>query len=49
MCAPRCTRWRAVDALREKVNGRLWELDTGHDMMISDPGWMAEKLMALVP
>jgi hypothetical protein len=26
--------------------GRLWELDTGHDMMLIEPGWVADKLVA---
>ena len=36
---------RPIDTLRQKANGRLWELDTGHDMMITAPEWVAEKLM----
>jgi pimeloyl-ACP methyl ester carboxylesterase len=36
---------RPVDTLRQKANGRLWELDTGHDLMITAPEWVAEKLM----
>ena len=27
----------------------LWDLDTGHDMMITEPGWVAEKLMLVAP
>jgi hypothetical protein len=25
----------------------LWDLDTGHDMMITEPGWVADKLKLL--
>jgi hypothetical protein len=38
-------RWRDVDGLRRKANGRFWDLDTGHDMMITEPDWVADKLM----
>ena len=40
-------RWRDVDALRDQANGRLWA--TGHEMMLTEPGWVAEKLMLAVP
>jgi len=40
-------RWRDVVDLRQKANGRLWDLDTGHDIMITEPGWVADKLMLL--
>jgi pimeloyl-ACP methyl ester carboxylesterase len=40
-------RWRDVDGLRRKAEGRVWDLDTCHDMMITEPGWVAEKLMSL--
>ena len=33
--------------LRQKANDRLWDLDTGYDMMITEPGWVADKLMLL--
>jgi pimeloyl-ACP methyl ester carboxylesterase len=45
LCTTLYMRWRDVDGLRQKANGRLWELDTGHDMMITEPGWVADKLM----
>jgi hypothetical protein len=37
-------RFRDVAGLRRKANSRLWDLDTGHDMMITEPGWVADKL-----
>jgi len=49
LCTTLYMRWRDVDGLRQKADGRLWELDTGHDMMITEPGWVADKLMLLAP
>lgn len=49
LCTTLYMRWRDVDGLRQKANGRLWELDTGHDMMITEPGWVADKLMLVAP
>ncbi|MCV7411645.1 esterase [Mycobacterium florentinum] len=45
LCTTKYMRWRDVDGLRRKADGRLWDLKTGHDMMITAPGWVAEKLM----
>ena len=35
---------RDAAALRAKWDGRVWDLDTGHDMMITAPDWVADKL-----
>ena len=35
---------RDADGLREKWDGRLWDIDTGHDMMITEPYKVAELL-----
>ncbi len=35
---------RDADTLRAKWDGRLWDIDTGHDMMITDPDKVAELL-----
>ena len=35
---------RDADGLREKWDGRLWDIDTGHDMMITEPNKVAEVL-----
>lgn len=43
ICTTMFINVRPVDTLREKADGRLWELDTGHDMMITAPEWVAEK------
>jgi pimeloyl-ACP methyl ester carboxylesterase len=45
LCTTKYMWWRDVDALRQQADGRLWDLDTGHDMMITEPAWVAEKLM----
>jgi hypothetical protein len=45
LCTTKYMWWRDVDALRQQSDGRVWDLDTGHDMMITEPGWVAEKLM----
>ncbi len=34
-------------ALKALSNGRFWEIDTGHDLMISEPEAVAEKLLKL--
>lgn len=44
LCTTMYLRWRDVAALRQQADGRFWDLDTGHDMMITEPGWVAEKL-----
>jgi pimeloyl-ACP methyl ester carboxylesterase len=49
LCTTLFMRFRDVDGLRRKADGRLWDLDTGHDMMITEPGWVADKLMLLAP
>jgi pimeloyl-ACP methyl ester carboxylesterase len=38
---------RDVDHLRQVSNGRVWDLDTGHDMMLTEPKWVAEKLLSV--
>ncbi|HEX7429639.1 MAG TPA: alpha/beta hydrolase [Mycobacterium sp.] len=35
---------RDADGLREKWDGWLWDIDTGHDMMITEPNKVAELL-----
>jgi pimeloyl-ACP methyl ester carboxylesterase len=47
LCTTLFMRFRDVAGLRQKANGRLWHLDTGHDMMITEPGWVADKLKLL--
>jgi pimeloyl-ACP methyl ester carboxylesterase len=35
---------RNVDGLRAKCDGRVWDIDTGHDLMITEPHQVAELL-----
>jgi pimeloyl-ACP methyl ester carboxylesterase len=30
-----------------RAAGRLWDIDTGHDLMITEPGWVADALAAV--
>jgi pimeloyl-ACP methyl ester carboxylesterase len=30
---------------RARAEGRLWDIDTGHDLMLTEPKWVAETLM----
>jgi pimeloyl-ACP methyl ester carboxylesterase len=36
---------RDVPALKASSNGRVWDVDTGHDLMISEPEKVAELLL----
>ncbi len=38
---------RDVEALKASSEGRLWDIDTGHDLMISEPEAVAELLLRL--
>ncbi|MFC4314510.1 hypothetical protein ACFPN2_35920 [Steroidobacter flavus] len=38
---------RNVEELRAAANGRLWDIDTGHDLMITEPEAVAEMLLRL--
>jgi pimeloyl-ACP methyl ester carboxylesterase len=38
---------RDVEALKARSEGRLWDVDTGHDLMISEPAAVAELLLGL--
>jgi pimeloyl-ACP methyl ester carboxylesterase len=49
ICSTLFMQFRDVDGLRQQADGRVWDLDTGHDMMITEPGWVANKLMLLAP
>lgn len=35
---------RAMDLIRERAPGRVWDIDTGHDLMITEPDWVADRL-----
>lgn len=38
---------RDMELMRERSNGRVWDIDTGHDLMITEPVWVAEKLLSI--
>ena len=31
---------------KARAEGRLWDIDTGHDLMITEPAWVADALTA---
>ena len=39
--------FRDVDALKNTSEGRVWDVDTGHDLMISEPQAVADLLLRL--
>lgn len=39
--------FRDAQALQDSSEGRLWDVDTGHDLMISEPATVAELLLRL--
>jgi pimeloyl-ACP methyl ester carboxylesterase len=40
-------QFRDVDGLKALSDGRVWDVDTGHDLMISEPQAVADKLLRL--
>jgi len=38
---------RTLDLLKERSQGRFWDVDTGHDLMITEPDWVTEKLLLI--
>jgi pimeloyl-ACP methyl ester carboxylesterase len=38
---------RDMETLRERSNGRVWDIDVGHDLMLIEPEWVAEKLLQI--
>jgi hypothetical protein len=36
---------RDVAALKTAAEGRFWDIDTGHDLMLTEPDWVAEMLL----
>jgi pimeloyl-ACP methyl ester carboxylesterase len=38
---------RDVGRLTTLSEGRFWHIDTGHDLMITEPDWVAEKLLGI--
>lgn len=35
---------RAMEQLRTRAQGRVWDINTGHDLMLTEPDWVADKL-----
>ena len=33
-----------MDKLRANSEGRVWDIDTGHDLMLTEPQWVADRL-----
>ncbi len=38
---------RDMELLKARSHGRVWDIDTGHDLMLTEPEWVAEKLEAV--
>lgn len=38
---------RNLAILKSRSEGRFWDIDTGHDLMITEPEWVTEKLLLL--
>jgi pimeloyl-ACP methyl ester carboxylesterase len=38
---------RDMALLTQRANGRVWDIDTGHDLMLTEPDWVAEKLQLI--
>jgi len=38
---------RDMDLLKQRSDGRVWDIDTGHDLMLTEPDWVTERLLAL--
>jgi pimeloyl-ACP methyl ester carboxylesterase len=49
LCTTLFMGFRDVEGLRQKADGRLWDIKTGHDLMITEPVWVADKLLLVAP
>lgn len=38
---------RDMALLEARSQGRVWDIDTGHDLMLTEPEWVAERLDAI--
>ncbi|PNU04199.1 alpha/beta hydrolase [Novosphingobium guangzhouense] len=38
---------RDMDLLTQRSEGRVWDIDTGHDLMLTEPDWVATRLDAI--
>ena len=37
--------FRDIETLKKESSGRVWDVDTGHDLMITEPDQVAEFLL----
>ena len=35
---------REMELLKQRSNGRVWDIETARDLMLTEPDWVAEKL-----
>ncbi len=35
---------RDMELLKARSDGRVWDIDTGHDLMLTEPGWVTDRL-----
>jgi pimeloyl-ACP methyl ester carboxylesterase len=35
---------RDMELLNQRSDGRVWDIDTGHDLMLTEPDWVADRL-----
>ncbi|MFC0683312.1 hypothetical protein [Novosphingobium clariflavum] len=38
---------RDMSLVTERSQGRVWDIDTGHDLMLTEPEWVCEKRDAI--
>ena len=38
---------RDMERLRANSVGRVWDIDTGHDLMLTEPQWVADRLVEI--
>ncbi|WP_285021029.1 alpha/beta hydrolase [Novosphingobium sp. fls2-241-R2A-195] len=38
---------RDMKLLTERSHGRIWDIETGHDLMLTEPDWVADRLDAI--
>jgi hypothetical protein len=36
---------RDMETLKARSQCRVWDIDTGHDLMLTEPGWVADRLL----
>ena len=44
VCSTRLVSWNCAE-IEAASDGRVWEIDTGHDLMITEPEAIAEMLL----